>query len=305
MAVLLEDVIGDIHKDNQDRDAFNSIIGYFYQFELTLLHILTEGTEEDPFGEELTPSIYKVETIEDYVKYFDSEDQSYIRVAQIKHHSKGVTDSKYYDAVLWLYLNYLKFLQLKVGKETSYKAIIFQHDPNGEKDIQTVLEAAFVSYENKRKKELEKIKKEGSGKIPKHNVCDKISETGIDTAQNRDAFFKIASFKATKSHKEISDELKSKLFSLFGALKDGYTSEFLYGAAITKLIEDGQKGLELTFESLNTYFHGTPHEMENLYNQKIIDFIFSIIDSNISDIEWDMGFDDTVTESYRLIYIAV
>lgn len=302
MTVLLEDVIGVIHKDNQDRDAFNSIVGYFYQFELTLLHILTEATEKDAFGEELTPAIYKVETIEDYVKYFDSEDRSYIRVAQIKHHSKGVTDAKYYDAVLWLYLNYLKFLQLKVDKETSYKATIFQYDPNGEKDVKTVLEAAFKSYENKRKKELEKIKKEGSDRTPKHNVWDKIYETKLDTTQNRDNFFKIASFKATNSHKEISDELKTELFSLFGALNNGYTPEFLYGAAITKLIEDGQQGLELTFESINTYFHGVPHQMDDLYTQKIIDFIFSIVDSNLSDIEVEMGFDDSVTESYRIIY---
>ncbi|MGP4080004.1 hypothetical protein ACTWQL_08805 [Pseudalkalibacillus sp. R45] len=302
MSVQLEEVIHDIHNDNQDRDAFHSIVGYFYQFELTLLHILTEGTDEDAFEEELRPAIYKVETIEDYVKYFATNERSYIRVAQIKHHSKGVTNSKYYDAVLWLYLNYLKFLELKVDKEVSYKAVIFQFDPNGEKDVQTVLKAAFNSYENKRKKELEKIKKEGSGKSPKHNVWDKISETKLDSEQNRDGFFKIASFKATKSHKEISDELKSKLYSLFGELKNGFTPEFLYGAAITKLIEDGQKGFELTFESLKSYFQGDPYEMDDLYTQKIIDFIYSIADSNLSDIEVDMGFEDRVTESYRIIY---
>ncbi|MCQ6266314.1 hypothetical protein M1K46_11655 [Fictibacillus sp. WQ 8-8] len=302
MTVLLNDIIDGIHRDNQNRDAFHSIVGYFYQFELTLLHILTEGTEKDAFEEELSPAIYKVETIEDYVKYCHTKDKSHIRVAQIKHHSKGVTDSKYYDAVLWLYLNYLKFLQLKIDKETSYKAIIFQYDPNGEKDIQTVLESAFNSYEIKRKKELEKMKKDGSDKIPKHNVWDKICETRIDTDQNREEFYKIARFKATKSHKEISDELKMKLHSYFGDLKDGYTPEFLYGAAITKLIEDGQNGLDLTFESLKSYFHGVPYEMNDFYTQKIIDFIFSVVDSNLSDIEFDMGFDDTVTESYKIIY---
>jgi hypothetical protein len=132
MTFKLEDIVSNIYKDNQERDAFD---------------------------EKLTPAIYKVETIEDCVKYYDTEEQSYIRLAQIKHHSKGVTDSKYYDAVLWLYLNFLKFLQLKDKKKISYKAVIFQHDPNGEKDVKTVFDAALTSYENKRKKELEKIKK--------------------------------------------------------------------------------------------------------------------------------------------------
>jgi hypothetical protein len=304
MSVCLKKVIDDIHNDNQNRDAFNSIVGYFYQFELTLLHILTEGTEEDAFEEMLPPAIYRVETIEDYVKYLESDNQRYIRVAQIKHHSKGATDSKYYDAVLWLYLNYLKFINTD-DKETSYKAIIFQHDQNGVKDVKKILEDAIKSFTNKRRKELEKIENEGSNKTPNHNVMDKIYETRLDNEINRNNFFRIAKFKSTKSHEEISSKLREKLYSLFGGIKEGYTPEFLYGAAITKLIEDGRKGLELTFESLRAYFYGTPQQMDDFYTNKILDFIFSIIESNISDVEADMGFGDSVTESYRKVYNSV
>ncbi len=234
MTITAKEIVEQIHDLNKNRDAFHSIKGYFYQFELTLLHILDDGTGEDAFGDADCQSSYMIERIEDYVKYFDKDEKSFIRVAQIKHHSNKEGPSTYYDAVLFLYYNYLNFLEQNLP-DTEYVARIFHYDLSEEKgNIKPILDSAWTSYERKKKKkeedDEEKERKTGKPVPRREDVLDKIYKTGLDSEDNREAFSTIAKFIKTKRHEDVTESLKSKLKERYQHLSAFNSDEFLYVA---------------------------------------------------------------------------
>ncbi|WLR60638.1 hypothetical protein [Guptibacillus hwajinpoensis] len=308
MNTCAKETVEQIHELNPNRDAFHSINGYFYQFELTLLHILDDGTENDAFEDVACQSSYLIERIEDYVKYFDKEEKSFIRVAQIKHHTNKEGPSTYFGAVLFLYLNYLHFLERNLP-ETEYVARLFHYDESKEKgSIKPILDNAFISYEKKKekqKKEDEEKEKE-TGKFVKRNddILDKIYKTGLDSEENKKSFATIAKFIKTQKHEDVTENLKRKLKSRYQHLSEFHSDEFLYAASVSKLISEGKNGNEVSLKDLDDYFNGKVEQLENFYALKIIDYVKGIIDSNLIDVElnpWGRG----VYESYNYIYTRI
>lgn len=305
MTANVRETVEQIHDLNKNRDAFHSINGYFYQFELTLLHILEDGSRDDAFEDVDCQSSYMIERIEDYVKYFEKGEGSFIRVAQIKHHTNREGQSTYFDAVLFLYYNYLNFLERNISN-TEYVARIFHYDESEDKgNIKPILDAAFKSYEKRKVKQKaadeEKERKTGKPTQRKDDILDKIYKTGLDSEVNKEAFATIAKFIKTKSHVEVTESLKAKLKERYQFLSTRNSDEFLYAAAVSKLIKEGKQGKEISLKDLDVYFNGQLELLENFYVLKIIDYIKGIIDSNIIDVELN-PWGRNVYEQYKQIY---
>jgi len=259
------DLIRDLDNDNRDRDAYSSINGYFYQFELTLLHILNEGSSDDAFGDNYEPAEYQLETIEDYTKYFEVDGKKFIRVAQIKHYTTEATNSKYYDAVLWLYYNFLKFLE-KNPKDIEYSAYIFHYDTSPDKNdgaIFNVLKEAIAS--NERKVDAEK----------RSSPYKKIMAIAGHNEHNLQLFCTLAKFKKCDSFSEVTAKLKSKLKAHYHNVKHGEV-EWLYAAAVSKLIHDGKEKIPFTIKRLDEYVREEKPEflIKYFYKEMIIEKVF-------------------------------
>ncbi|MGG1629822.1 hypothetical protein [Rossellomorea sp. NRS-1567] len=282
--VNLEQTINELQDINANRDAFSSISGYFFQFELTLLHILYDGSENDPFGDNECAATFKVETIEDYVKYYKKDDKGHIRLAQMKHHVSMTSNSKYYSAVLSLYYTYLKFIEKNVTN-IELKATIFLYDMSPVKDIYTVLNSAIKSQDQGLQ-----------------SIISKILDTGIDNEENRLRFSQITRFEKTESHASISQLLKQELSNRYQSLHPSHTPERLYASAVSKLIQDSGNGLELSIESLNSLFLNEVEVMKDFYQLKIIDFVKGIIDSCINEVEVNFRYADDIKTTYSRIY---
>ncbi|MGG3271493.1 hypothetical protein ABEP16_21520 [Priestia aryabhattai] len=302
-------VINELHEINENRDAFASINGYFYQFELTLLHILNDGCTEDSFEDIDCDATYEIEKIEDYVKHYQKNGKGFIRVAQIKHHMREARPSTYYDATLYLYFNYLNFLKKGI-LDTEYLARIFHYDESPKKDIAQVLKAAFKSNESKKaKQKKEDEEKQSKGETFKErpeDIVDKINKTGLNNEKNQTAFYEVAQFVQTESHHDVTESLQKKLTERYSDLKESYTPEHLYASAVSKLINDGKKGIELTLEKLDKFFDGKINTIENFYELKIWNYIGRLIDANIYGIEVDRFVTERlIKEEYRYIYLSL
>jgi hypothetical protein len=285
--VNLEQTINELHDLNADRDAFSSISGYFYQFELTLLHILYDGSASDAFSDNECNATYKVETIEDYVKYYEKDDKGYIRLAQMKHHVSLTTDSKYYGAVLSLYYTFLKFIE-KNETNIELKATIFHFDMSPVKNVNTVLTGAIKSKDKGLR-----------------SIISKIIDTGLDSDENRLRFSQITSFEKTEDHTSITKKLKQELSIRFKSLHPSHTPERLYASAVSKLIQDSSNGLELSIASLNSLFLDEVVVIKGFYQLKIIDYVKGIIDSCINEIETNFRYSDEIKAAYAGIYADI
>ncbi|MDN4075851.1 hypothetical protein [Fictibacillus terranigra] len=283
--VNLEQTINELHDLNAERDAFSSISGYFFQFELTLLHILYDGSEKDAFSDKECKATYKVETIEDYVKYYKKDDKGYIRLAQMKHHVSKTTNSKYYSAVLSLYYTYLNFIE-KNETNIELRATIFHYDMSPVKDIYTVLTSAIESED----KSLQ-------------SIITKIIDTGLDSEVNRLSFSQITSFEKTETHASISQILKQELSNRYQSLHPNHTPERLYASAVSKLIQDSGNGLDLSIETLNSLFLDEVEIMKGFYQLKIIDYVKGIIDSCINEVDINFRYTEEVKTTYAGIYV--
>ncbi|MDF0736470.1 hypothetical protein [Bacillus pacificus] len=291
-------IVNDINEDNQARDAYSSINGYFYQFELTLLHILEDGSSNDAFGEVRVdkPAEFQVEVIEDYVKYYEKDGISHIRVAQMKHHSGLAGPSKYTEAVLWLYYNYLKYIELD-EKNVTLKAVVYHFDqsPSDSKKILTILEDGM-------EKNAEKPAKD---QLP---VYKKIISKGKDSPEVRTSFSENAWFEKTKSLKEVTEEIKNKLYERYQSMKGYHTPEYLYAVAVNKIIEDGASKTPISLSRLDELFSERVTINPNFYKYKIIEEIFYIIDGNIEELEFKPSFPliekfpNEVRMAYEVIY---
>ncbi|MBY0029884.1 hypothetical protein ACQKJG_23220 [Priestia megaterium] len=295
----VRDTVNEIHELNINRDAFASINGYFYQFELTLLHLLNDGCNNDSFEDKNCDASYRLETIEDYVKYYVEGERGFIRVAQIKHHTTKTSNSKYFEATLYLYYNYLNFIK-KNNSNIEYLARIFHYDLSEGKEISSVLEGAFKSNENKKRKEKED--KGEKKKNHKEDIVDKILKTGLDNAENRNRFCQIARFIKTESHKDVTECLQEKLELRYGAIHPTHTPEHLYASAVSKLIDAGKKGNELTLKKLDAFFDEKIEVMENFYELKIVDYVMGLIDSNITSVQNALRIKEEEIEEYIYIY---
>ena len=85
----LEDNLRSLDRLEYKRKADYSIWGYLYQFDLAYYDMLCQIDGEDLFenGDVINNPIYEIETMEDYIKYYDYEGEEHISLAQVDRKS--------------------------------------------------------------------------------------------------------------------------------------------------------------------------------------------------------------------------
>jgi hypothetical protein len=284
------EVLQKIDEDNQDRNAYSSINGYFYQFELTLLHLLEDGEEQDSFGETTgdRPSEFRVELVEDYVKYYEKDGKQHIRAAQIKHHTTYAGQSKYIEAVLWLYCGFLKYYQLE-RDDLTYKAVLYHFDRSP--DDKDMLKALTKGLDENKDKDKDK-------QDEAYRQIVEIEKKYRDV-ELRAEFSKISEFKkVTYSLQEIREKLKGKLRLRYSSVRGEYNEAYLYAAAVSKLINDGRDKNTLSLELLDHYFKNEhPQVNSDFYTRKIIDQVICLIAEHVEDVEYPQTISSFLGES--------
>ncbi|MDF9841761.1 MULTISPECIES: hypothetical protein [unclassified Paenibacillus] len=267
MNPIVVNLLTELNQSIKNRNAYASIDGYFYQFELTLLHILLDQSSEDPFGDQFqgVTSHYKIEQIEDYTKVFENSGVNYIRLAQVKHHNKYAGNAEYLEALLWLYYSFLRFENKDPNLKTKY--YIFHHDKSPLKNTEIVLKEAF----EKNEKETDPEKQ--------HSVYHRILELNTDSPQMRTKFIGQAKFVKTQSLLDVTTEIKSRLFSAYGSAQ--YNPDFLYAAALSKIINDGRAGNPTGLQQLSNFFSVNPIIDPKFYLLKILQLIDRSLDEYI------------------------
>ncbi|MDR7317281.1 hypothetical protein [Brevibacillus nitrificans] len=290
----ITNLLSEINQSIKNRNAYASIDGYFYQFELTLLHILLDQSDEDPFGDQYPGVIsqYKIEQIEDYIKVFEDRGTNYIRLAQVKHHNNRYAgNSEYLEAILWLYYSFLRFENKIPNLRTKY--YLFHHDKSPEKDVEVVLKEAFEKNRNETDPERQ------------HSVYHRILALNTDSAQMRTKFISQAKFVKTQSLPVVSAEIKRRLFSAYGSTL--YTPDFLYAAALSKIINDGRAGLYTGKQELSNFFSGNPIIDPSFYLLKILQLVDRVLDEYLDQMSEpnplfpEAAVDPVVISDYKLI----
>lgn len=293
MNLSITDHLSALNDSIKNRNAYASIDGYFYQFELTLMHILMDQSIEDPFGDQFcgVNSHYKIEHVEDYSKYFEESGVGYVRLAQVKHHNKYAGDSEYLEALLWLYYSFLKLEQTASQLNTKY--YVFHHDRSPDKKVATVLKKAFLKNENETDTEKQ------------HPVYQKILTIGIDSSQMRNKFISQAQFVKTKSLSDVTAEIKRRLFIIHGSAQ--YNPDFLYAAALSKMINTGREGNPIGLQELNDFFTVNPIIDPKFYLLKILQLIDRALDEYLDQMSEsnplfpERAIDLDVINDYKLI----
>ncbi|AIQ34696.1 hypothetical protein R50345_08775 [Paenibacillus sp. FSL R5-0345] len=256
-----EDLLKHLYEKNSHRDASASFDGYFYQMELTLLHILEDASDKDAFLEprQEPNGIFHVEHSEDYVKvYTCDKGKEHIRLAQMKHHMTTAGPVKYEEALLWLYYNYLLFLQ-SGNSELTFKSTIFHYDKS------TSAKITIDIINNVMKKNLE------NDEDKQHSAYKLICGLGLDTNQRRIDFSGLSTFIKTPSMMDIQASIKSTLKRLFSVYQ-AYDEELFYAAAICKI--KNLAGSEVSFEILKSYFQsGNLFINDEYYTSRILQLL--------------------------------
>ncbi|OPG99376.1 hypothetical protein B2I21_05500 [Chryseobacterium mucoviscidosis] len=289
----VDNLLSELNQSIQNRNAYASIDGYFYQFELTLLHILKDQSSEDQFGDQFqgVTSLYKIELIEDYIKVFENSGVNYIRLAQVKHHNKYAGNAEYLEALLWLYYSFLRFEDKDPNLKTKF--YIFHHDKSPQKDTKVVLKEAFEKNENETDPDKQ------------HSVYHRILKLNTDSPEMRIKFIDQANFVKTQSLPEVTNEIKKRLFSAYGTAQ--YNPDFLYAAALSKIIEDGRAGNFTGLQQLSDFFSDNPLIDPKFYLLKILQLIDRSIDEYIDQMSEpnplfpDILVDQIVINDYKQI----
>lgn len=154
------DILLELDKGEENRKADYTIWGYLYQFDLMLLDMLNQNTEEDNFGDKFNAidAEYEVEMVEDYAKRFVVDEKQYIRISQIKYHSQS-DEFKDKQAMILLYYAYLKYLALN-DENSEFKCALYYYNQNNEswsaERIKEFLESSLKKFmeEDEAKKEI-------------------------------------------------------------------------------------------------------------------------------------------------------
>lgn len=267
----VEDIINYLNKGQELRNAYSSIDGYFYQFDLTLLHLLQDASKDDLFdGERTVNATFKIEEVEDYVKYYELDGKSHIRLAQIKHHNKTAGGSEYREAVLYLYRHFLKYRKLG-NDEIIFKAKIFHYDMSPEnKDTLKILNEAIEKEEGKKKKS---------------SIYLEVSELELDISK-REEFARHCDFKKCDSLKDTTLKVKEMLVDKFSSYKKKYANpDDIYAIAINKVIETGRQGESLSIEIFKNYLRRNDIKVvKEYYEKSTIRVVFDAAEQQKEDI---------------------
>ncbi len=289
----LSDLFREIEGDEKRRNAYASIEGYLFQFELLLYHIMIDGTCDDAF--KMNKSIdwkYYVEEIEDYSRVYDDGFDIIVQVGQIKYHSGYAGDSEYYEAVLWLYFNYLKVV--KCRKISLYQSRIFHFDASGDKSsILDILNKAIAKAVN----DIKSSKNTKLAGILKK--INKLSKENNDNKNSRKRFSKNSCFNKVQMNRESLISNIKKLIP--GTFPVHLPEEVIYSGLITKIIKDGKYGTAITLKSLNDYLTSSDFNQSKIYSDLIIDFIDYYCNIELISAVYESTRNDVVTCKYEIL----
>ncbi|MEK4509675.1 hypothetical protein [Paenibacillus sp. FSL K6-2524] len=306
MTDVIQKAISVLYEEFKNRDAMSSFNGYYYQFELTLLHLLKESYDVNAFDDKITtPTYYEVEKIEDYIKYFEDSQSKSIRFAQMKHHENYAGESKYHDAILWFYYIYLR-LEIMQIPDIDYKFIIFFCD-KAKKDNKEVASTLCNALEDHKLKE-EQLPDEKRGASLYAKIIE--LENQLVCTEPRNKFCGISRYIKTPNITDIINEVQEILFSRYNAMNSRYNREFLHAAAITKLIEDARNKKIIELSSLDEYFEKSmSYVNQEYYKHKIMQLIESISEAYINQVfETHTGFFgmlQPITEEDKGVYLQI
>ncbi|PGP39435.1 hypothetical protein [Bacillus cereus] len=272
----MEHILNYLDAGQELRNAYSSIDGYFYQFDLTLLHLLQDATEKDLFdGKRTVQATFKIEKIEDYVKYYELGGKSHIRLAQIKHHNKHAGGSEYREAILYLYRHFLKYKSLK-SNEIVFKAKIFHYDMSPEnKEPLKILNEAIAKEEVKK-----------GGKEKQSATYLEVSKLEVDISE-RAEFAQHCGFKKCDSLKDTTLKVKEILVNEYSSYKEEYAeADVIYAVAINKIIEAGRQGESLSIKVLENYLQRSDTKVSREYYEKsVIRIVFEATELHKERIE--------------------
>jgi hypothetical protein len=279
----VKSILTEIEGDAPNRNAYASINGYLYQFDLTLYHLLIDGIAEDPIDgcREGQDGEFMVETIEDYVKTFTSNGRIQVRLGQIKYHSTYAGQSKYEEAVLWMYYGFLQFQRSAAAKGiadiTDFRTILYHYDKSpGTKNIQNALEEALRKNVNSDEEK----------QLPVYKCILRFGDSEELKAQ----FYTKAQFLKTACSEDLVQRIKALLRNRYAAIDPGYDEEFLYAAAVCKLIDEGRQRNIITLSNFDSYFESKVVNVDPaFYKDKIIELIYHNLEWYYEQIEGIVG----------------
>ncbi|OMD41114.1 hypothetical protein [Paenibacillus odorifer] len=256
----VDNFINHLAQANKHRDASASMDGYFYQMELTLLHILEDSTDEDAFSDKRDEpnGLFYVEHSEDYLKtYRCQQGMNHIRLAQMKHHSTTAGPAKYEEALLWLYYNYLLFKQSNIAGLT-FKATVFHYDESSSAKV-----VSSILHSGMTKNSIKSADKQWS-------AYKFICGLGLDSAANRGDFSNCTNFVKTPKMFDIQGMIKNNLKRLFSVYKD-YDEELFFASALCKVKNLTEAGQVLSFEIIKDHFRNDTLTINHDYYVKRIE----------------------------------
>lgn len=294
MTLKHSDLFREIEEEENKRNAYASIEGYLFQFELLLYHIMVDGTSNDAFDSTSNSFDWKyyVEEVEDYSRVFDNGIDITLQVGQIKYHSGYAGDSEYYEAVLWLYFNYLRVI--KCGKVTTYKSRIFHYDTSPQKgNILDVLNEAIL-------KAISDIRSGNNSKSARVlRKINKLSKQSKDNKKNRRYFSKNSSFnKVHMDRDNLIRAIKGLIPSMFPI---GLSEETIYSGLVVKLIKDGKNKTAITLKDLQDYLSSAQFIEGNIYTDLIISSIYYFCSIEIASAVYESTRDEIAASKYESI----
>ncbi|MDU4892357.1 MAG: hypothetical protein E6344_18720 [Clostridium sp.] len=332
----LLDAIIRLDKEEQNRKADYTIWGFLYQFNLVLLDILNEGTDEDVFcdGEKDDECNYQIEVIEDYIKYFEKNDKYHIRLVQVKYNSKS-EEFDNWNVLLDLYYNYLQ-LKGYSSDDFDFKACILYHTKSNiridEEEIvskgNTVIDRYINAIEEIASTKVGEVSKLGKHILENKSKQNQLSRQTkcleeLHTSKDKEYFLKNAvSIKWKDNLEGVISEIKEKLNCAFSNILTEYDTEkrkdIIYSVAINYIYSKWQRKNDRLDEVIikpsqfYSYIKDAATNKAVPYNYLISNImnIVKIIEDEIADEMIEEGYDDwevggVLSKYYSDIFIEV
>ncbi|MBV4418927.1 hypothetical protein KM800_06200 [Clostridium tyrobutyricum] len=319
-----KEILYKLDKGEERRKADFSIWGYLYQFDLMLMDMLSQN-DEGNFFNDLTKDVdaeYEIEMVEDYAKNFIYDNKQYIRIAQVKYHSKS-NNFNDKEAIVLLYYAYLKFINLKCS-DIDFKCGLFYYNKIKEgwdnKKIRNFFKDSLNNYmkdEVKPQVSMTEIKSyetsnKGNGKVP-NNIKNRV-KTIVNKLSNDSIIDKfinkcIVVSWVSDRQKLISDikDLLSNMYSDYFLKYQEKRKDILYSLCINYIINSWQKKknkserIYIKLSDINRRLKELSDNEDETNFERLINSLRSYFDTAIKDIKELLLDDYSETEVQDII----
>lgn len=293
----LEDNLRSLDRLEYKRKADYSIWGYLYQFDLAYYDMLCQIDGEDLFenGDVINNPIYEIETMEDYIKYYDYEGEEHISLAQVKY-SSYAREFSYWDVILGLYYNYLYLTKDNIN--LNVKSSVFFSTPREIKITKEMILTLGRSAINEEIKSLEEV----ATVIMPMAECSSFEKRIDYVLYNYHIEEKLAKFieeglvirwfpDKVGIRKLIKEKLADRYKNVFLEFEESQRKDILYSVGINFIIEkwqDKKQRLDIckfTLGDIERCFESIEVSQVNVYWTLIVNYIQDTIDEVIRRIK--------------------